>query len=225
MSYQIRSGDLGAAANLLAGCEEQRELGLGYAVGTKQGTAIGPKLIAEIIRAHADVPQLHSGNYRHIEELQLVVTGLAEDRISDTAFSIIKDFFIDYTASQARQLKVPTRSTRLGNVYDSVHQTWIPAAPASLPFDPSNDSPILLAPLDLLRHLPWIHYLDYYRSYYAPRVAPANFRRGKVAKAAVLAYNARNYVEVERYVDEKERTADSCKPDPLFRPFSTATLT
>lgn len=225
LSFHIRSGDIDAASELLAGCEEERALGLGYAAGSKEGTSIGPKLIAEIIRMHVDVPQLRSGNFRHIEELQLVVPGLAEDRISDTAVSIIKDFFIGYTADQAKQLRIPTHTTRLGHVYDAARQTWTPAAPVDLPFNPTDDSPILLAPLDLLRHLPWINYGDYYRSSYAPKVAPADSRRRRVAKAAVLAFNARNYVEIERYVDEKERTAASCKPDPLFKPLSAGTLT
>ena len=225
LSYQVRAGDIYRAAELLAGCEEQRALGLGYAVGTKKGTNIGPKLIAEIIRVHAEVPQLQSGNLRHIEELQLVVPGLAEDRISDTAISVTKDFFIDYTANQARRRRVPTRAARVGNIYDPAHQTWVPAAPADLPFNPTDNSPILLAPLDLLRHLPWINYGDYYRSSYAAKVAPADSRGRRVAKAAVLAYNARNYVEVDRYVADKERTAENCKPDPLFKPLAAATLT
>ena len=120
---------------------------------------------------------------------------------------------------------MPTRSIQLGNVYDPARQTWVPAAAAELPFNPADDSPILLAPLDLLRHLHWINYADYYRSSYAPKLASADSRRRRVAKAAVLAFNARNYVEVERHVDQKERTAENCKPDPLFRPLPTTALT
>ena len=224
VSSQVLAGDIGRAAELLAGCEEQRALGLGYAVGTRKGTGIGPKLISEIIRVHGDIPQLQFGRLRHIEELQLVVPGLAEDRISDTATSVIKDFFIDYTASQATELRMPTRPARLSSVYDADRQIWAPVAPADLPFNPSDGSPILFAPVDLLRHLPWINYGDYYQSSYAPKVAPANARHRRVAKAAVLAFNARNYVEVERYVDQKEKTPNDCKPDPLFKPLAAATL-
>ena len=224
LSYQVRTGDIREAADLLAGCEELPALGLGYSVGTRKGTNIGPKLISEIIRVHRDVPQLSSADIRHIEELQLVVSGLAEDRISDTASSVIKDYFIEYTANQARLLNIPTRSARLGNIYDAARQIWVPAAPTDLPFNPTDNSPILFAPLDLLRHLPWINYEDYYRSSYGPKVGAADSRRHKVAKAAVLAFNATAYQEVEQYVDYKEKTEKDCKPDPLFKPFTAPTL-
>ena len=95
LSYQVGSGHVEWAAQLLAGCEEQQALGLGYAIGTKKGTSIGPKLIAGILRVYRDVPQLQSGDFRHMEELQLVVPSLAEDRVSDSAISVTKDFFID----------------------------------------------------------------------------------------------------------------------------------
>jgi hypothetical protein len=52
----------------------------------------------------------------------------------------------------------------------------------------------------------------------------ADTRRHAVAKAAVLAYNARNYIEIERYIDEKERRADECRPDALYTPLTSGTL-
>lgn len=224
ISYQVRAGEIDRAAELLAGCEEQRELGLGYSVGTRKGTNIGPKLISEILRVHRDVPQLNLGNIRHMEEIQLVVPKVAEDRISDTAASIIKDFLIEFTATQARHLSIPTRPARIGNVYDATRQIWVPAASADLPFNPTDNSPLLFAPLDLLRHLPWINYEDYYRSSYAPMVVSQDARRYRVAKSAVLAFNATSYQEVERYVDNKEKTQEDCKPEPLFKPLSATTI-
>jgi hypothetical protein len=95
---------------LLSGCEEQPALGLGYASGSKRGSNIGPKLIAEILRVHRDVPQLRDGRIRHMEELQLVVPGMAEDRMSDTAAAVLKDFFIEYSAQQAADHGIPTFS-------------------------------------------------------------------------------------------------------------------
>jgi len=223
VSHLVSSGDVTEAANLLARCAEHPEIGLGYAGGSKRGSSIGPKLVADILQAHENVPQLAKAQLRHIEELQLVVPGVAEDRVSDIAISILMGFFIEFSQDQATQLRIPTRSARIGDIYDPVRQAWVPAPEAELPYNPENGSPLLLAPLDLLRHLPWINYRDYYRSSYAPKVVRASGRR-RVAKAAVLAYNARNYVEVVRYVDEKENAAPSCHPDPLFRPLAAKTL-
>jgi len=219
----VREGDLPKAAELLSGCQEQHELGLGYGSATKRGSCVGPKLIASILQAHEEIPQLIESGLRHIEEMQLVVPGVAEDRISDITGSVLKQHFIEYTAAQAKDLGIPTRKLRAGDIFEFDRWIWRPAPPTYLPFNPADGSPILFAPLDVLRHLPWINYPDYYRNTYAPYVAARDTRR-QVAKAAVLAYNARNYVEVERYVAEKERTASQCKPDPLFKPFATPTL-
>jgi len=220
----VQSEDISAAANLFAGTTEPREVGLGYASGSKRGSNIGSGLIADIIGAFASIPQLGQGALRHTEELQLVVPGIAEDRISDTAACVTRKFLIEYTAEQVRKLGIPNRVFRLGNVFDPKKGCWCPAPQADLPYDPRNGSPILLVPLDLLRHLPWINYPDYYESAYSKRVLMPNQGRRAVAKAVVLAYNARNYVEVQRYVDEKEELRERCKPDPLFKPFTIATL-
>jgi hypothetical protein len=105
VSLQIRTGDLTGAASLLAGCREQRGLGLGYGIASKKGSGIGPKIIADMIALHQDVPQLRDGQIRHIEELQLVVPNVAEDRISDTAASILKDYFIRAIAKSCGRVR------------------------------------------------------------------------------------------------------------------------
>jgi hypothetical protein len=159
-----------------------------------------------------------------MEELQLVVPHFAEDRVSDTACSILKRFFLEYTANQSVSHKIPVRKTRHGNIYDSSRRLWIPAPEVTLPYNPVDGSPILLAPLDLLRRLPWINYDDYYWSSFSSRVIESDRRNQRVAKEAVLKFNARNYVEVERYVTEREKVGNRCHPDPLFSPLTIATL-
>lgn len=220
----ILDGNVESAAALLSGVSEPRELGLGYASGSKQGSTIGPQLIAGIMEAFATVPQLAAGEMRHLEELQLVVPGLAEDRISDTTVSILQRFFLDYTAQQVRDHAIPGKEFRLRNCFDFNSGIWRPSDAMRLPFDPRSGEPILLAPLDLLRHLPWINYENYYASSYSKRVLAPAQQQARIAKAAVLAFNARHYAEVERYVVEREHLGRECKPDPLFSPVSQHTL-
>ena len=190
VSECVRTDHPEAAVELLAGCEELRSMGLGYASGSRRGSNIGPKLIASIVRTHCAIPQLRDGRIRHIEELQLVVPNFAEDRLSDTATSILKPFFLEYTAQQCQRYKIPVRNTRFGSVYDSSRSLWIPMPELALPYNPVDDSPVLFVPLDMLRRLPWINYNDYYRSSFSPRVLEPK-RRQRVAKEAVLAFNAR----------------------------------
>ena len=218
VSERVRSGHAMAAAELLAECREPQAMGLGYASASRHGSNIGAGLVASILEAHAAIPQLLNGEIRHLEEMQLVVPKFAEDRLSDTTSSILKDFFIDYTKRQCVELGIPTRKARLGTVYNPARKMWVPAPEAKLPFNPVDDAPILLVPLALLRHLPWINYEDYYRSSFSARVLQPTKRNARVAKEAVLQFNARNYVEVERYVSERERLGGECKPESALSP-------
>ena len=84
-------------------------------------------------------------------------------------------------------------------------------------YNPLDETPVLFAPTDLLRHLPWINYEDYYKSVYT-RLILRRDRRRRVPKEAVLAYNKRHYTDVEAYVEYKERDAGACEAAPLFRP-------
>ena len=224
VSADVRHGRFDSAAKMLAGCREPVAMGLGYASQSRRGSNIGSKLIADILRAHDAVPRLKLEGVRHLEELQLVVPNFAEDRASDTASAIIKRFFLQYTCEQAVQHKIPTRKSQVGEIFDAKRGVWIPAPELQLPFNPVDNSPILLVPLDMLRRLPWINYGDYYQSSYAPRVVESVARQRRIAKDVVLAFNARHYAEVERYVEEKERLGARCSPDPLFAPLGISTL-
>lgn len=204
---------------------EPREMGLGYAVGTKAGRPAGSKVLEGVLGAFQYVPQLSDGGLRHAEELQLVVPGLAEDGISDLVTALLKDFFIDFTVQRAATHSIPTKAFMVDNVWDPDRKLWRPKGRVQLPYNPIDDSPLLLAPLRLLRHLPWINYEDYYRSGYAPYVlGPRAAGAKRVAKPVVLRHNREHYTTVRRYVDERERQRQDCRPDPLFCPLSPATL-
>jgi hypothetical protein len=83
---------------------------------------------------------------------------------------------------------------------------------------------VLLAPLDLLRHLPWINYPDYYKSTFSHLVLEAGRTRSAIPKPQVLAYNRANYEIVRGYVTGREGQSDACSPDPLFTPLKLDTL-
>jgi hypothetical protein len=211
------------ARQVLMECRETRELGIGYSLGSKSGSSIGPKLADSILRVYEVVPQIHETGLEHIGVLGLVVPKLSEDRISDLTAAILKGFFIDFTEMQGREHGIPTKRFQMPNVYDHERRLWRPRS-CNLPFNPLDNSPLLFAPLDLLRHLPWINYADYFRSRFAHLVLPAGYRGRKLLKEEVLSLNRRSYVAVERYVTEREERAAACKPAPLFEPLKLETL-
>jgi hypothetical protein len=219
----VIAGRTTKARILLADISEPVELGLGYAAGTKRGSALGPATISGIIETVQQIPQLATSSLDHLEMLALLVPGIAEDRISDLTASVIKGWLAEFTERRCEAYEIPTRKYRL-TTWDAVRLDWRPVD-ACLPFNPSDGSPILLAPLDLLRHLPWINYGDYYRTTYAPLVLPPGRAGSAIAKQEVLAYNRAHFDVVKSYVAEREAHAAACGPDPLFAPLKLSTVT
>ena len=221
--HEAAAGRIGRAIALLSGVQELPELGLGYAIGTKKGSALGPVLINRIIETVRTVPQLIESGFSHIEVIGLLVPKIREDRISDLTASILLRWLVDFTAEQCSQHGIPTRPASISSAWDADDALWRPLR-AKLPWNTIDDKPVLLAPLNLLRRLPWINYDNYYESAYAPFVLQGS-RARRVTKEAVLAYNRTNFHNVERYVADREvQGLTSCEPDPLFRPLAVETL-
>lgn len=217
------AGNRHQAIELLLGSAEARELGLGFGRGTKAGSAIGPALAESTVDILASIPQVVDGGVSHLEVIGLVVPLIAQDRLSDLTASVLKRFFIDYTREQAKAHGIPMKAYAIDAIWDLDRKRWATDRVA-LPFNPLDESPVLLAPLDLLRHLPWINYEDYYRSAYSRLVLPPGKRRKRTPKEIVLEYNRRNFAAVEAYVEQRERAAPKCLPDPLFKPLGLPTL-
>lgn len=218
----VVAGNTIRARLLLSEISEPVELGLGYSAGTKRGSALGPKTISDIISTFQQIPQLEASGLDHLEILALLVPGIAEDRISDVTASVIKGWLADFTARQSHLHGFPSRKVRMTS-WDATALDWRPLD-ARLPYNPSDGSPVLLAPLDLLRRLPWINYGDYYKSTYARLVLPPSRTGAVVAKPSVLAYNRAHFEVVKGYVREREAQAAACGPDPLFAPLRLSTL-
>ncbi len=218
-----RTGRPGSAESLLLTAREPQELGLGYSEGSKRGSFLGAKTAGECATVFRDVPQLADGTMRHIEELGLLVPKIAEDRISDLTACVLREYLSRYTEAQATDLGVPTRRFRIPEIWDAESKRWRTGLQLNLPYHPDTESPLLFAPLALLRRLPWINYPDY-RSYYARYVLPPRPGQKLPSKTTVLAFNRSNYQQVERYVEAKERAADQAAPDPLFQPLKLATV-
>jgi hypothetical protein len=214
------SNKLSEAIQVVLRCREARELGLGYGQANKQGQGIGPQLANAIVEAIRGVPQFKSSSPDHVETLQLLVPRLKEDRISDLAAFVLRPELVRVTQHWAMEWKIPTREVFITDLWDGDSRSWQPGVKACLPYQKATGEPILLAPLAWLRHLPWINYEDYYRSFYAAHILPPDRTGSKQAKDDVLAYNRANYEQVEAYVKVKERSASQCFPEYAFEQLS-----
>jgi hypothetical protein len=209
------------ALKLLLACSEPHELGLGFSSSSKRGSTIGQKLARDIVSMYKFVPQLSEGGLNHIEEVQMVVRNISNDRISDITYAVLKGYFIKFTGQQSLKHNIPTQNYLMEGFYDFDQKKWGSGRKVALPYNPYDNSPIVLAPVNLLRHLPWINYGEYCHSYYRRIVLPPDKTKDKLKEAvrfnkeAVLEYNRKNYVHVMGYVAVKEKAAAQCKPEPF----------
>lgn len=219
----VVAGHEAAAQLAMAPCGREAEaLGLGTTARSKKGRGLSDRQRAEIRQLFIDVPQLGLGGLTHLEIIGLVVPGIAEDLLSDTAASLLRSFLLEYSSEQALKWGIPTEDFRIDDVLDLTDYAWRPET-AQLPFHPETDRPLLLVPLNTLRHLPWINYTNYSNSPFAKTVLPPKARQ-KLTKPQVQARNREKFEAVEGYVADREADAERCTPDPLFKPMSNASL-
>jgi hypothetical protein len=214
LAHLVSTGREGDAVKVLITISECREAGLGVA-RNKQGHRIGEGSAREILSLFSTIPQVKKGGFDHIEEIQLYVDQVSRDRISDMTCSLLKSFLIDFTIDQCKSRAIPTHLIELRDVFDYRTKTLLDEQ-VELPCNPENGAPILLVPKRWLRYVPWINYDDFFDSSYVKELGISGDE--KVARVTVLNYNRHNHDLVRNYIQQKERTRDDCKNDPLFRP-------
>jgi hypothetical protein len=203
---------------------EVSAIGLGYTQGSKRGSGLGAYLSKLIIDTLVGSPSLLQRGIRHIEEMQLVSTGIGPDRVSDITANILKRFLIEYTQRQcsiwglAIQKGVP-----IAHVYEPSSQEWVDSH-EDLPVSPVDGSPILLVPRRIVRVLPWINYDDFVRTEFttyllakrqAARERPPKSRQDLESannKGRVVTITRSDIALVERYVKSRELQAPDARP-------------
>ena len=137
------------------------------------------------------------------------------DRVSDIACNFLKSFLIDYTVEQCMKLAIPISKVSVPTVYNYKKQAFDRGIELVLPINPETKVPLLLVPKRWLRFVPWINFDDYF-STACPKDDIVN-KQGSDERVQVLLYNRQNYGMIADYVKAKERTADDCHNDPLFK--------
>jgi hypothetical protein len=214
LNWLIQRGRANEAESDLLLASECDEVGLGFSAN-RRGKRLGVGSIREIIELFRQIPQYKQSGFTHFEEIQLYVDGVSKDRISDISCSFLKSFLIDYTVEQCLRLRIPLAKVKLAALHDYRTQRFEPEVEVDLPIHPQNGTPILLVPKRWLRFVPWINFDDYFATS-CPKDDVVN-RQGSDERVAVLTYNRDNYGVVGEYVKRKERTADDCRNDPLFK--------
>lgn len=211
IGYLANKGNKNEAIQQLILASECDAVGLGSSKNRK-GRRIGELTANEILSLFEKIPQLKTTGFSHIEEIQLLVDKVAKDRISDIACNYMSSFLIDYTQQNCIDAGIPIEMVKNVVVYDA-KKHYFKEEDVQLPVNPKTHEPIWLVPKRWLRFSPWISQDDYFSNYYPEKVDRGDFFKDRVK---VLMYNRANYDMVKGYVEQRERTFNDCKTDPLF---------
>lgn len=211
------------AAEKLFDFPEVREIGFGYSKASKRGSGVGRYLSDLIIETLRESPALGDRGVRHIEEMQLVSVGIAQDRTSDMAANFMKEYLIGYTQRQCQQLGIPlTSGVPIEHIFDFEVMAWY-SDYVDLPLSPINNEPLLFVPRRIVRTLPWINYDDYFRQEFsaylrAKRVKTrlAGKKDPNLSKSEVVAVTRAEVERIDSYVKGKEESAAAAQPSSTY---------
>ena len=213
LNFLLKKGREDEALNILINISECSEVGLGVSK-TRKGVKIGREQAHQILSLFKDIPEYSQYGFTHFELIQLYVSGIAKDRISDIACNYIKSFLIDYTIEQCEIYSIPTEGVILDLLYNYQKNSIDLNQKLYLPVYPKTREPIIFTPKRWLKFNPWINFEDYFKSH-CPR--DEIFNPGEPQeRVKVLNFNRDNYGVVEEYVKYKDRNSQDCQNDPLF---------
>lgn len=212
LGHLVNRGEHLRARDTLIEASECDEVGLGFS-GTGTGRRLSTEQADEVLEVFKTIPSVVKNGFTHIETVQLLVDGIAKDRISDIFCSFIKSFLIDYTAEVSSQVGLPLTSTSVDSVFNAATNRFR-SEDARIPVHPVTGRPILLVPKRWLRRNPWIGMDDYVDKFYKQEIAQSP--NDLPPRAKIILSNRSNFGHVAEFVKAREKTQADCRSDPLF---------
>lgn len=213
LNFLIKKNREEDAVTTLINLSECPEVGLGVSKSRK-GVKIGVKQANEILSLFKEISEYSQFGFTHFEIIQLYISGISKDRVSDISCNYIKSFLIDYTIEQCELHNIPTEGVILDSVYNYQKHNFDFNKKLRLPVNPKSKEPLIFTPKRWLRFNPWINFDDYFKSH-CPRDEIFNPNEAE-ERVRVLNFNRDNYGVIEDYIKYKTRTSDDCRNDPLF---------
>jgi len=213
LNYLVKKKREDEALSILIEISECNEVGLGVSKSRK-GTRISKKQAQDILNLFKDIPEYSQFGFVHFEIIQLYISGISKDRISDIACNYLKSFLIDYTIEQCKLNGIPIEGVILDSIYNYKTNMLDRNQKVYLPVNPITKQPLVFTPKRWLRFNTWINYEDYFQKY-CPRDEIFNPNEPE-ERVKVLNYNRENYDVIEGYIKYKTKTSKDCKNDPLF---------
>jgi hypothetical protein len=156
---QIRAKDFDGALQLLSNLREPNETRLGYSKGRPKGAGIGSMQAGELFEALRDSQAVKTGFITSLEEAELLIPGIARDKISDLTTNIIRHHLAEYTLEQCVLHEIPHQPVAMPPCFNVDEMRWEERY-LDLPF--YKNKPILLVPKLVVRYSPAYSQQQYY---------------------------------------------------------------
>lgn len=158
----IRAGQTLAARALLLQLREPNETRLGYSRSRSQGAGIGAMQAGQLFTALESSTAVQTGFLKSLEECELMIDGVARDKLSDLTTNVIRRHLADYTRDQCALFDIPVRSVAMPPCFDRDSGLW---HSRYLDLPVWEQKPILLVPKFLVRYDPAYEAGNYYEGY------------------------------------------------------------
>jgi len=188
-------------------CPEVADLCLGYTAQGIMGAGIGRVLAQRIVRRMRSIPTHPHGLFG----LLPLVSGIADDRISDATACLLREKLIKYTQKVCKRHRVKmSKAPFKWGYYDTARQKWMPLK-AELPHNPFNKKPILLVPRRYLHPrlaIELYDFWDYCREHHDAKVREmfGSSANRRPTKAQLIKFATKHPKVWELYLDDKTKS-------------------
>lgn len=158
----IRQGREADARELLAHLQEPNETRLGLSKGRPQGAGIGPGQADDLYTALSKSEAVRTGTLTSLEECELMIEGIGNDKISDLATNVLRGNLIEYTKAQCTLHGVAVSQVAIGPTFNPQRRQWENAY-VDLPV--VGGLPVLLVPKSIVRRKPAYEHRKFYQHY------------------------------------------------------------
>ena len=158
----IRAGELEDARALLLQLREPNETRLGYSTMRPQGAGIGTMQAGQLFDALRSSTAVQTGFLKSLEECELMIDGVARDKLSDLTTNVIRSHLAGYTRDQCGLFDFPVRAVAMPPCFDRETGLW---KSHYLDLPVWEGKPLLLVPKFFVRYDPAYEAGNYYNRY------------------------------------------------------------
>jgi hypothetical protein len=120
----IRAGNGVLAKRMLAKLSEPNDTHFGLSSGSSRGKGVSGKQSVDLFTALKNSQAVKTGFIHDLQDCELVIPGISEDKISDIVTNLIKVLLISYTYEQCKLLNIPTRSVASSCYWNAIDREW-----------------------------------------------------------------------------------------------------